>query len=352
MKKRINGKIKRKRLQSIVLGTALILSLAGCGAAANEEEKAARDAASEGVETENGAEDMSATAATESTEDTNGTAAEDADEASAAEGEDGISSASDSDETEGKKPVTMAGLVKESKQEQEGEQLPETILWFNATYAPLTYSNGWNWRLLGGREPTEDNKQSSKDLLEYSWSVKDRESALETTKSLLQNGHRKKCLDDTKQMEEWGILELGEEEFVQQLLTKDLDDEPGRYAVAYLIHQAGIEPEFITAWDLCRVNQLYADYYFCGYMTYEEAMDASLANSLNLQELYSSWEEMAEAYLLGYQFWQGEPILNVSGYDYGYDSPSQERRHYYEMLQEMEDGPYTLDWNMELKKSW
>lgn len=351
MKKRINGKIKRKRLQSIVLGTALILSLAGCGAAANEEEKAARDAASEGVETESGAEDMSATAATESTEDTNGTAAEDADEASATEGEDGISSASDSDETEGKKPVTMAGLVKESKQEQE-EELPETILWFNATYAPLTYSNGWNWRLLGGREPTEDNKQSSKDLLEYSWSVKDRESALETTKSLLQNGHRKKCLDDTKQMEEWGILELGEEEFVQQLLTKDLDDEPGRYAVAYLIHQAGIEPEFITAWDLCRVNQLYADYYFCGYMTYEEAMDASLANSLNLQELYGSWEEMAEAYLLGYQFWQGDPLGNVDDSDFEYDSPTQERRHYYEMLQELEDGPYTLDWNMELKKSW
>lgn len=352
MKDRIKERIKSRRLQLIMLGMALILSLAGCGAAANEEAKAARDAASEGVGTESGAEDMSATVATESTEDTNGTAAEDADEASAVEREDGTSSASDSDETEGKKPVTMAGLVKESRQDQEGEELPETILWFNATYAPLTYSNGWNWRLLGGMEPTEDNKETSRNLLEYSWSVKDRESALETTKSLLKDGHRKKCLDYTKQMEEWGILELGEEEFVQQLLTKDVEDDAGRYAVAYLMHRAGIEPEFIAAWDLCRVNQLYADYYFCGYMTYEEAMDASLANSLNLQELYGSWEEMVEAYLLGYQFWQGEPILNVSGYDYGYDSPSQERRHYYEMLQEMEDGPYTLDWNMELKKSW
>lgn len=266
-----------------------------------------------------------------------------------------VESAEEMSETsEEKKPVTMAGLVGESRKEQQGEveELPQTVLWFNATYAPLTYSNGWNWRLLGGMEPTEENRDISRQLLVSSWSVRDRESALETTKNLLQNGHRKKCLDYTKQMEEWGILDLGEEEFVQQIVEKDLGSEVGRYAVAYLMHRAKIEPEYIAAWDLCRVNQLYADYYFCGYMTYEEAMDASLANSINLQELYGSWEEMVEAYLLGYQFWQGEPILNVSGYDYGYDSPSQERRHYYEMLQKLEDGPYTLDWNMELTKSW
>ncbi len=251
---------------------------------------------------------------------------------------------------EEKKPVTMAGLVEETRKEQQGEveELPQTVLWFNATYAPLTYSNGWNWRLLGGMEPTEENRDISRRLLVSSWSVRDRESALETTKSLLQNGHRKKCLDYTKQMEEWGILDLREEEFVQQILEKDVGDEVGRYAVAYMMHRAKIEPEFITAWDLCRVNQLYADYYFCGYMTYEEAMDASLANSLNLQELYGSWEEMVEGYLVGYQFWQGD----VSGFDQEYDSPSQKRRHYYEMLLELEDRPYKLDWNMELTRSW
>jgi len=306
----------------ILVVTALVL--AGCGKAGNRNEKATHDAA----------------------------AVEDAVEASTAE-EDETPSPNGSDEAEGEKPVTMTELVRESRSgQQEVEELPETILWFNATYAPLTYSNGWNWRLLGGMEPTEDNKKITRDLLEYSWSVKDRESALETTKSLLQNGHRKKCLEYTKQMDEWGILELGEEEFVQQLLMKDVDDDAGRYAVAYLMHQEGIRPEFMTAWDLCRVNQLYADYYFCGYMTYEEAMDASLANSLNLQKLYDSWEEMVEAYLWGYQFWQGDPLGNMSDYDLEYDSPTQERRHYYEMLRELEDGPYTLDWNMELKKSW
>lgn len=349
----------KKRWKAAAALTVIMLVLAGCGTAANEEEKAARDAASEAAEIPNGtvkteesaedaegavqAEDGEKSLTKENTEDT--------DKLSTAEKEEEISPSDDVDETEEKKPVTMAGLVKESKQE-EAEELPETILWFNATYAPLTYSNGWNWRLLGGLEPTEENRELSKRLLETSWSVTDRESALEMTKSLLQNGHRKKCLDYTIQMDEWGILELRAEEFVQQIVTKDVGDEIGRYAVAYLMHQEGIEPELMTAWDLCRVNQLYADYYFCGYMTYEEAMDASLANSLNLQELYGSWEEMVDAYLWGYQFWQGEPIGNMNDYDLEYDSPTQERRHYYEMLRELEDGPYTLDWNMELKKCW
>lgn len=320
--------------------TALLF--AGCGAAEDGEKSAVRETANENAE-----EADEAPAVEESTEDTDEAllAAEDAEEA------DETTSAEEMPETpEEKKPVTMAELMGESRKEQQGEieELPQTVLWFNATYAPLTYSNGWNWRLLGGMEPTEENRELSRQLLERSWSVKDRESALDTTKSLLQNGHRKKCLDYTKQMEEWGILDMGEEKFVQEILKKDVGDEAGRYAVAYLMHQMEIEPKFMTAWDLCRVNQLYADYYFCGYMTYEEAMDASLANSINLQELYGSWEEMVEGYLLGYQFWQGD----VSGFDYGYDSPTKERRHYYEMLQELEDGPYTLDWNMELKKSW
>ena len=115
--------------------------------------------------------------------------------------------------------------------------------------------------------------------------------------------------------------------------------------IAYYMYQAGMDADAIAAWDLCRVNQLYADYYFCGYMTYEEAMDASLENSLALQKMYTSWEDMMDSYMLGYQFWQGDLALTD-------DSPTLERYSYYEMLQKMEDGPYSLDWNMKLEKSW
>lgn len=106
-----------------------------------------------------------------------------------------------------------------------------------------------------------------------------------------------------------------------------------------------VDEDVITAWDLCRINELCGDYYICGYMTYEEAMDISLENSLYLQEKYSSWDELMNSYILGYQFWQSDPCATD-------DSPTLERYRYYELLLEMQDGPYSLDWNMELKKEW
>ena len=74
-------------------------------------------------------------------------------------------------------------------------------------------------------------------------------------------------------------------------------------------------------------------------------MDASLENSLILQQMYSSWEEMVEGYMLGYQFWSRD-----SGT--GEDSSTKERYHFYELLRESQDSPYALDWDMKLEKSW
>lgn len=242
--------------------------------------------------------------------------------------------------------VTLAELLKEGGLIGCGDTtLPETVLWFNASYAALTYSNGWDWHLVGGIEPTEDNVDTASMLLQSSWSVWDRESALETVDSLKTKGHRDKCRGCMEQLGDWGLLEVDSKDFPDKLSERLTDENPGRYVIAYMMHQNGIEPEYIAAWDLCRVNQLYADYYLCGYMSYEEAMDASLENSLNLQKMYGSWEEMMDAYMLGYQFWQGDLAMSD-------DSPTLKRYHYYEMLHNMPDGPYTLDWDTQLKKSW
>lgn len=73
--------------------------------------------------------------------------------------------------------------------------------------------------------------------------------------------------------------------------------------------------------------------------------DGPEINSLRLQKMYDSWDEMMDAYMMGYQFWQGD--LEITE-----DSPTKERRSYYEMLKNSGDSPYELDWNMELKKSW
>lgn len=74
-------------------------------------------------------------------------------------------------------------------------------------------------------------------------------------------------------------------------------------------------------------------------------MDASLKNSLKLQAMYDFWDDMVSAYMLGYQFWQSDPCLTDA-------SPTMRRYQCVEALLEMEDGPYTLDWDMKLEKCW
>ncbi len=262
----------------------------------------------------------------------------------------------EAEETKAAGPVTMADLLQESGNvpgTTEPPELPETILWFNATYACLTYTNGWDWRWVGGQEPTEENVRTAEYLLYSSWDVLDRKSGVETVNKLLGGGHRAKCRECMEDLEAWGLMDLDELRFVEEIARIlsgertdiDLGEVPGRYVVAYYMHHSGIEPEYIAAWDLCRVNQLYADFYLCGFMEYEEAMDASLENSRNLQKMYSSWDEMMDAYMLGYQLWQGDPDVTE-------DSPTKERRSYYEMLKNSDDNPYELDWNLNLEKSW
>lgn len=250
-------------------------------------------------------------------------------------------------------PVTMASLINEtgesvgdsSTADYDAEPLPDTVLWFNATYAPLTYSNGGNWKIVGGFEPTDDNQHMMKLVLERDWNVEDRDSALETVERLKKDGHRKKCRECMEELKERGWLDLDEETFVQELMDSDIEENHFRYVIAYFMCHEGLDADYIAAWDLCRANQLYAHFYICGYMTYEEAMDASLENSLILQEMYPSWEEMMDSYMLGYQFWRNDPGMDD-------DSPTMERYQYYEMLRQTENGPYTLDWDMKLEKSW
>lgn len=241
-------------------------------------------------------------------------------------------------------PLTMAMLMGGDGETTDSPDLPDTVLWFNATYAPLTYSNGFNWRLVGGLQITEDNKELIDWGLQNSWNITDRTSALEAVERLKEKGHRQTCRECMEELNKMGLLDLEEKEFRKKFLQSNLSGDY-RYVMAYNIHKAGHDADYLAAWDLCRVNQLYADFYILGYMTYEEAMDASLENSLVLQQLYSSWEEMVDGYMLGFQFWSKDSGSKE-------DSPTKERYRYYEMLKDSDDSPYELDWNMELTKSW
>ena len=47
---------------------------------------------------------------------------------------------------------------------------------------------------------------------------------------------------------------------------------------------------------------------------------------------------MADSYLAGYEYWSEES--------------SDERRAVYEKIKAAEDTPYSLDWNLNLEKTW
>lgn len=245
-------------------------------------------------------------------------------------------------------PITMAQLLKEMDDGSVEEDVPlpsDTVLWFNATYAPLTASNAGDWRLVGGMEPSSASKRLLKSTISRDWDVDDRESALETLDWLRDEGHRETYRNYQEELEDLGMLDMEPEDFVEALLDTEMDGYLFRYVMIYDLYLDGLDEEAIAAWDLCRINQLCGDFYLCGYMTYEEAMDISLENSLVLQDMFSSWEDLVDSYMLGYQFWKSDPAMDD-------DSPTMQRYHYYEQLRDLDDGPYTLDWDMKFEKDW
>lgn len=245
-------------------------------------------------------------------------------------------------------PITMAQLLENMDNGVAGGDVDipsDTVLWFNATYAPLTASNAGDWRLVGGMEPSSYNKSLTKTLISRDWDVEDRESALETLDWLRDEGHRETYRSYLEELEDLGMLDMEPEDFVEALLDTEMEGYLFRYVMIYDLYLEGLDEEAIAAWDLCRINQLCGDFYICEYMTYEEAMDISLKNSLVLQDMFSSWDELVDSYMLGYQFWKSDPALDD-------DSPTMQRYHYYEQLRDLDDGPYTLDWDMKLEKDW
>ena len=177
MKRKIRGKI-----WLLIAGALAVGMLTGCGGTGDQDEfdenvvEETAGALGEDEQTENngkGLGDRERESQGESTEEGDGM-----------------------ETVESDKPITMADLLNESGNMhgvEDVSSLPETILWFNATYATLTYSNGCNWRIVGGLEPTEDNADLTKALLLSGWNVLTREDALDTVERLTEEGHRGKC---------------------------------------------------------------------------------------------------------------------------------------------------------------
>lgn len=217
---------------------------------------------------------------------------------------------------------------------------PDTIRWVNASYAILTDLNGNDYTKFGGMPITELNKQRSLATLELQWAVNDRESADSTLKWVLEEGHRTEFAASGKYLaEEIEMDVLGEEDYLPYILyISDLNEEEAQQIVNLYVMYKDYGEHAIDAWDYCRALSLLGFYYVAGYYTEEEALDKSLEIAKEFQPMYSSWDELVDSYLRGYEYWAEES--------------SDERRAVYEDLKTREDNPFAVDYNVTLEKSW
>ena len=215
---------------------------------------------------------------------------------------------------------------------------PETILWINATHAVLTDLNGWDYNLFGGMDATEANKEMMIPFLEEWWGVTDRASADDNLNWLLTEGHRASFVSLMQLLDTDGWADSTEEE-VAAMLAEVLEDEnSGKFTAQSYTQYHTYGESAIDGWDYCRALSLLGWYYIAGYYTETEALDKALEIAKELQGKYTSWDELTESYMRGYEYWS--------------EASADPRREVYQELKELSDGPYQIPWDLTLEKSW
>ena len=218
-------------------------------------------------------------------------------------------------------------------------ELTDTIRWFNASYAVLTDLNGWDYNRFAGLAANDDVMAMEQKSLEEWWSVTDRATADSTLGWILTEGHRATFAEDMAYLEEAGIRDIAPQERSAFLLDQFemTEDEAQNYAEMFGFYEQ-YGPDAIAGWDYCRAMNLMSFYYLAGYYTEQEALDTSLEIARTMQPLFESWDDLMSSYMRGYEYWAEES--------------ADERRALYEDLKTRQDNPYSVDFKMQLEKTW
>ena len=217
-------------------------------------------------------------------------------------------------------------------------EVPDTIRWINATHAILTDMNGWDCAVFGGMEATEANKKLMIPFLDEWWGVTDHDSAEENIEWLLTEGHRAEFVEFMALLDEDGWAEYSEEETAAMMSELLEDEDMGKSVARSYADYLGYGPSSIDGWDYSRALSLLGWYYVAGFYTESEALDKALEIAKELQGKFSSWDELTESYMRGYEYWS--------------DESADPRREVYNDLKGRSDSPYQIAWDTVLEKSW
>lgn len=207
------------------------------------------------------------------------------------------------------------------------------IQWFNNCYGPLTESNGASLGLYGGFRSGNYTKESIQSALATSWGVTDKQTAQETMRWLMEEGHRTAWQETMQLLEAFGAMEISADE-----LKKAYGDDDGTLLADMQEAWRRRGMEGISGWDYGRAMQLSAWYYLSGYYSYEESLDQSLEIARVIQSQYTSWDDYMESYLRGYEYWRSDPQAYV------------QRKTFYDRIRT--SVYYEIDWNTPLGKAW
>lgn len=128
--------------------------------------------------------------------------------------------------------------------------------------------------------------------------------------------------------EQWGIRNRQEGlEIIHELVEKHA----GRFDTVY------------AGWDLCRATQLLGMMYLVKMIDREE-LDLEFGKTGRvIQQQFSSWDEMAESYLGGYEAWMSRVDSPAAA-----QNAAARRRNIFMRLKENPDGPYSVPWRTDL----
>ena len=172
-------------------------------------------------------------------------------------------------------------------------------LWALAADALLTERNGEKHDSLAGMERTATNIRLIKDRIRDSWDINSRSDLLDTLKWLEQGGHRAEFEEMGKQVSSMSATERQRYEHDVQVNNRTLLQK----VIVVEANYAKLGKKSLIAWDYARYISLCRYGYTVGYLSKQEAWQKIMPAAIKLQSTYSSWLEIGENYLIGYDFW-------------------------------------------------
>lgn len=180
--------------------------------------------------------------------------------------------------------------------------------WALACTALLFVLNGEGLESLAGQIPAK--APGTRALLESWWHVTDRASLLRCLESLVSDGHNKLWL---------GINRV--KNFSPLLLSfkSAWDDQEDYESALGLVRRYGDEygERGLLAWDSCRYICLCRWGYQAGYLSEADAWELMMPMAAKIQGNCKSWNQLANEYLVGREFWSHSYYTKGIGTDSG-----------------------------------